>query len=73
MVPHEPFIDIETGEWVLSSYDIECIALGAQIMDGGGWEGHPNLGRTMALKALSEGRKIRVVTPERQVLNSVCI
>ncbi|XP_035686688.1 uncharacterized protein LOC118422924 [Branchiostoma floridae] len=60
----EPQIHPETGEWVLSPWDVECLAVGAGILGCGGG-GSPELGRQQALRALEQGRKIRVIAPER--------
>ncbi|XP_071787711.1 uncharacterized protein [Asterias amurensis] len=60
----EPNVDPITGEWLLSEYDVECIAIGAGILGCGGG-GSPNLGRLNALKILKEGKKIRVIAPTR--------
>ena len=59
----EPTIN-QNGEWELSPYDIEAIAIGAGILGTGGG-GSPYVGKLRCLKALDEGKKIRVVTPER--------
>jgi len=60
----EPVIDEAAGEWVLTPYDIECLAIGAGIMGCGGG-GNPHIGYLLALKALESGKKMRVVTPSR--------
>ena len=59
-----PNVDAVTGEWILNEYDIECISIGAGIQGTGGG-GNPNVGRLSALKALREGKKIRVITPTK--------
>ena len=61
--PMEPFINNNTGEWILSEWDIECIVVGAGIFGCGGG-GNPHLGRLRALEAVRKGKKIRIVTPE---------
>ena len=61
----EPTINTQ-GEWELNLYDIEAIAIGAGILGtGGGFS--PYIGKLWCQKVLAEGRKIRVVTPERFV------
>ena len=60
----DPTIDPSTGEWILSEWDVECIAVGNGILGCGGG-GSPYLGKLMTLKRLKEGKQIRVVTPER--------
>ncbi|XP_066282728.1 uncharacterized protein [Branchiostoma lanceolatum] len=60
----EPEIDPETGAWVLSRWDVECLAVGAGILGCGGG-GNPGLGRLQVLRALEQGGKIRVIAPER--------
>ncbi|CAG5134190.1 unnamed protein product [Candidula unifasciata] len=62
--PQNPFVDPVTGEWILSEWDIECIVVGSGIYGTGGG-GNPQMGRIRALKAIGEGKKIRVITPER--------
>ncbi len=63
LVPQEPFINSE-GEWELSPADVEAIAIGAGILGTGGG-GSPYIGKLRCLKVLQDGKKIRVVTPER--------
>ena len=60
----EPVIDENTGEWILSSFDIECLYIGTGILATGGG-GNPHIGKLSALRALKEGKRIRVVTPSR--------
>ncbi|XP_038073477.1 uncharacterized protein LOC119741694 [Patiria miniata] len=57
-------VDPATGEWILSEFDVECIAIGAGILGCGGG-GSPHLGLLIARKVLQEGKKIRVIAPER--------
>ena len=59
----EPTINTQ-GEWELNLYDIEAIAIGAGILGTGGG-GSPYIGKLRCQRVLAEGRKIRVVTPER--------
>ena len=61
----EPTINTQ-GEWELNLYDIEAIAIGAGILGTGGG-GSPYIGKLRCQRVLAEGRKIRVVTPERFV------
>lgn len=56
-----PFIN-ETKEWILSEYDIDCIAIGAGILGCGGG-GSPHLGNLLAKRALREGKIMKVVNP----------
>ena len=60
----EPVIDEKTGEWILSPFDIECLYIGTGILATGGG-GNPHIGKLSALRALKEGKRIRVVTPSR--------
>ncbi|KAH9504670.1 hypothetical protein Btru_062546 [Bulinus truncatus] len=62
--PKDPYIDPATGEWLLSEWDIECIVIGSGIYGCGGG-GNPHLGRLRALKALKDGKRMRVINPER--------
>ena len=59
-----PTINEETGEWVLSPFDIECLYIGTGILATGGG-GNPHIGKLSALRALKDGKRIRVVTPSR--------
>ncbi|CAH1790669.1 unnamed protein product, partial [Owenia fusiformis] len=52
------------GEWVLSELDVECICIGAGILGCGGG-GNPHMGKLRSLKALKDGKTIRVISPER--------
>ncbi|XP_033124834.1 uncharacterized protein LOC117123108 isoform X2 [Anneissia japonica] len=67
-----PAVDKETGEWHLSEYDIECISVGAGILGCGGG-GSPYLGRLHAMKLLKQGKKIRVIAPERLGIGKVAV
>ncbi|CAL1538242.1 unnamed protein product [Lymnaea stagnalis] len=62
--PRDPCIDPGSGEWLLNEWDIECIVLGSGIYGCGGG-GNPHLGRIRALKYLQEGKKMRVVSPDK--------
>ena len=57
-----PTIDKENHEWIISRFDIECLSVGAGILGCGGG-GSPYLGKLRALKALENGRKMRIVDP----------
>eukprot|EP00118_Oscarella_pearsei_P002054 m.9338 g.9338 ORF g.9338 m.9338 type:complete len:991 (+) comp21278_c0_seq1:40-3012(+) len=57
-------VDPATGEWTLSAYDVECIAVGAGILGCGGG-GSPALGRLQALKSLANGRSIRIIDVDK--------
>lgn len=50
--PMDPFVDPNSGEWVLSEWDIDCIAVGAGILGAGGG-GNPHVGRVRAREAVS--------------------
>ncbi|KAG1692270.1 putative D-/L-hydantoinase subunit A [Nymphon striatum] len=69
LVPAEPNVDPVTGEWELSEWDVECIAIGAGILGCGGG-GSPHIGRLMLLKTIAEGKRPRVIHPERLMKNS---
>lgn len=60
--PSEPYIDPNTGDWILKEYDIECITLGAGIMGCGGG-GNAKIGRLRALASLKKNKEIRVIHP----------
>lgn len=62
--PYCTSLCVAGGEWVMSSEDCECLAVGAGIMGCGGG-GDPNMGRVLARKMLEEGKEIRVVNPMR--------
>ncbi|XP_071082494.1 uncharacterized protein [Haliotis cracherodii] len=68
-VPMDPKIDPETGAWRLSEWDIECIVVGAGIFGCGGG-GNPHLGRLRALEAVRSGKEIKIITPERLLMNA---
>ena len=68
----EPHIDPSTGEWLLSEYDIECIAVGSGIMGCGGG-GSPHIGRARVLREIRAGQKIRVITPEKSVFSFLSV
>ena len=61
---YRPFVERSSGDWLLSEFDVECIATGAGILGCGGG-GSPYLGRIKALLALKSGRKIRVIHPDK--------
>ncbi|XP_060073810.1 uncharacterized protein LOC132553569 [Ylistrum balloti] len=63
-IERDPEIDSATGEWVLSTWDVECIGLGAGILGCGGG-GSPYLGRLLAKMAIQEGKRIRIITKEK--------
>lgn len=64
-----PNIDNNTGEWLLSEYDIECLHIGAGLLGCGGG-GNPHVARLIALKALRSGLRMRVMTPSRFLKNA---
>ena len=59
----DPYINA-SGEWELSAWDIEALAVGAGILSCGGG-GSPYLNKIVCHQLLREGKKMRVVTPER--------
>ncbi|XP_006811540.1 uncharacterized protein LOC100376092 [Saccoglossus kowalevskii] len=59
----QPRIDTSTGEWLLSEWDVDCIALGASILGCGGG-GEPYLQKLQCKLILRDGKKIRIITPE---------
>ena len=64
MIYKEPTIDQATGDWILNTFDISCIAIGAGILGCGGG-GNPYIGKLVALRQLRAGKEIRVVHPDR--------
>ena len=62
----EPDVDPTTGEWSLSIWDLECISVGAGLLGCGGG-GNPYYGKLMAIEQLKEGKKIKIIAPERYV------
>ncbi|XP_077991831.1 uncharacterized protein LOC144446032 [Glandiceps talaboti] len=61
---NEPYIDEDTGEWWLSCYDLDCIAVGGGILGCGGG-GNPHVGKIKTQLQLRAGKKVRVITPDR--------
>ncbi len=59
-----PAVDPVSGMWTLSEHDAECVAIGAGILGCGGG-GNPYLGMMWTVSKLKEGKRIRVITPER--------
>ena len=64
LVEVAPNVNEVTGEWLLSEYDIECMYIGAGILATGGG-GNPHIGKLCALRALKEGKRMRVMTPSK--------
>ncbi|XP_064621242.1 uncharacterized protein LOC135484075 isoform X2 [Lineus longissimus] len=65
VLPKQTFdIDEKTGEWILHERDVECISIGAGILGCGGG-GSPHIARLRALNLLKQGKKIRVISPDR--------
>lgn len=64
-----PKIDENSGEWLLSEYDIECLHIGAGILGCGGG-GSPHIARLLALRTLRGEKKIRVMTPSKFLQNA---
>lgn len=60
----DPTIDPKTGDWLLNTFDVNCIAIGAGILGSGGG-GDPYIGKLIALKQLRNGKEIRVIHPDR--------
>ena len=60
----EPRIDPDTGDWILSAFDVECIHIGAGILGCGGG-GSPYLGKLCVLEALKAGKEVRVIHPDK--------
>lgn len=62
-------INKETGEWLVSEYDIECISIGTGILGCGGG-GSPHIGRLLALQMLERGKIIKIVEPSKYLENA---
>ena len=62
--PQPPRVDAASGEWLVSAWDVECIAAGAGILGCGGG-GSPYLGKLRVLQQLEAGKTIRVLNPLR--------
>ena len=64
MVMSEPCIVENEGrkEWVLSTFDIDCLRIGAGILGTGGG-GSPYLGQLILKDIIKKGKKIRVISP----------
>nr|XP_006811539.1 PREDICTED: uncharacterized protein LOC100375797 [Saccoglossus kowalevskii] len=60
----DPHIDTVTGEWLLSERDIDCISIGATILGCGGG-GNPYFLKLQTKRQIQDGKRIRVITPER--------
>lgn len=60
----QPNIDPATGDWLLSEFDVECIAIGAGILGCGGG-GSPYVGKLRTLNLLRMGKEIRIIHPDR--------
>ncbi|XP_031569251.1 uncharacterized protein LOC116303790 [Actinia tenebrosa] len=59
----EPTIDPATGDWLLSKFDVECIAIGAGILGCGGG-GSLYIGKLRILQLLRSGKEIRIIHPD---------
>ena len=57
---------------MLSTDDIECLAVGTGLLGCGGG-GDPNIGRHIALQQLALGRTIKVLNPLRSEYTCACI
>ncbi|MEO0903124.1 MAG: DUF917 family protein, partial [Bacteroidota bacterium] len=55
------------GEWVLSAFDVECLAVGAGVLGCGGG-GSPYLGKLELLHCLQEGFQPKIVSPKRFIV-----
>jgi hypothetical protein len=65
VLPKQTFdIDEKTGEWILHERDVECISIGAGILGCGGG-GSPHIARLRALNLLKQGKKMRVISPDK--------
>lgn len=58
-----PTIDPLTGDWILSEWDILCLSVGCAILGCGGG-GNTYSATVMALRAVRQGKKIRIVKPD---------
>ena len=58
-----PTIDPDTGEWVLSEWDVMCLSVGVTILGCGGG-GNPYTGTVRALQALKQGKRISIAKPD---------
>ncbi|KAL8612768.1 hypothetical protein ACOMHN_033438 [Nucella lapillus] len=67
--PSRPEVDPRTGEWTLSAWDIECIAVGAGFLGAGGG-GSAHIGRVCAHVLVESGKKLRIIAPEKLVARS---
>ena len=54
----------EKGEWILSPFDIECLALGTGVLGCGGG-GSPYLGRLELLHCIEDGFQPKIIHPKR--------
>nr|KAG5703046.1 hypothetical protein BaRGS_016207 [Batillaria attramentaria] len=65
LTPSRPHVDA-AGEWIVSEWDVECMAVGAGILGAGGG-GNPNVARVRAREAVQQGERIRIVSPEKLI------
>ncbi|KAL8612771.1 hypothetical protein ACOMHN_033441 [Nucella lapillus] len=69
LTPSRPDVDPRTGEWTLSAWDVECIAVGAGFLGAGGG-GSAHIGRVCARVLVESGKKLRIIAPEKLVARS---
>ena len=60
---YKPLVN-EQGEWELSCFDVECLALGAGVLGCGGG-GSPYLGKLELLRCIEEGFTPKIIHPKR--------
>ena len=60
---YQPKVNAQ-GEWVLSTFDVECLALGAGVLGCGGG-GSPYLGKLELLQCMEEGYQPKIIHPKR--------
>lgn len=63
-IGNKPCVDPDTGEWIVSEFDVECMAIGAGILGCGGG-GSPYIGKLRIQQLIKSGKEIRVMHPDR--------
>ena len=63
LLQYKPTVNA-AGEWVLSTFDVECLAIGAGVLGCGGG-GSPYLGKLELLHCIDEGFQPKIVSPKR--------
>ena len=61
---NEPNIDPVTNEWILTPYDLDCIALGSTVVGSGGG-GRIDIGKLRVQMAMANNQKVKVINPEQ--------